>query len=277
MDGRYFLIGTDGRHYGPLSSDEVETWLTDGRASRHSRARRDGESQWKPLRDMPEFEHATRPPMLGGASALAPNPDSSSSDGRTLERLDPVSCFQRGWGLLTRDFAVLASWTLLVSIIVGVLGMVPRAGLVLAFVSDQLLRSALFLLYLARLRGTPTSPSRIAGIVGASAGTILLAGAAQIALTGLGLLLLIVPGIYLLVGYAFVLPLIVDKRLSAWEALELSRRTVHHHWWSVFGLLLAQAMLILIGALAAGIGVILALPLCAAAMMVAYEDLFGSR
>lgn len=275
---RYFVIGTDGRHYGPLSSNDVENWLADGRASRYSRARRDGEANWLPLREMSEFEHATRPPFVGGGVF---DPEAAGRDvepaERELERLDPVSCFQRGWAMLTRDFAVLAGCTLLVSLAVGALGMIPRVGLLLAFVSDQLLRSGLFLLYLSRMRGLPTSPYQIAVVVSASAGTILIAGIAQFALAALGLLLLIVPGIYLLVGYVFVLPLIVDKGLPAWEALELSRRTVHKHWWATFGLLLAQALLILIGALAAGVGLVLALPLCMAALMVAYEDLFGSR
>lgn len=276
MDLHYFLIGTDGRHYGPLSPGEVETWLADGRASRYSRARRDGESDWMPLREMTEFEHATRPPQVGAATAGDDAAGGTQTSGRPLERLDPVSCFQRGWDLLTRDFAVLAGSTLLVSVVVGLLGMIPRVGLLLAFVADQLLRSALFLVYLRRMRGATVTPGHVAGIVGGMAGTILLAGAAQFALAGLGLLLLVVPGIYLLVGYAFVLPLIVDKRLSAWEALELSRRTVHQHWWATFGLLLAQAVLILIGALAAGVGLVLALPLCTAALMIAYEDLFGA-
>ena len=68
MDAQYFLIGTDGRQYGPLSQDDVFTWLTDGRASRYSRARRETEAQWAALRDMPEFEAATRPPHMGGAA-----------------------------------------------------------------------------------------------------------------------------------------------------------------------------------------------------------------
>lgn len=40
---------------------------------------------------------------------------------------------------------------------------------------------------------------------------------------------------------------------------------------------MAQAVLILLGYLAAGIGLIVALPICTAALMVAYEDLFGGR
>jgi hypothetical protein len=280
MDPRYFLIATDGRHYGPLSASDVRTWLADGRANRYCRARRDGDTAWQPLREMQEFEAETRPPDVGfrlpdeaEARAEAQQP----GVGRATGRLDPLSCFQRGWQVLLLDLPFLAGWTVLVSVIVGAAGMLPRVGLLVAFVTDQLLRGGLYVLYLSRMRGTPRSVPQVASLVAGSAVTILMAAIAQLVLAMLGLLLLIVPGIYLLVGYAFVLPLIVDKKLPVWDAMELSRTTVHRHWWPTFGLLLAQAALILLGALAAGIGLIVALPICTAALMVAYEDLFGEK
>src|SRR5690349_17364841 len=101
MDVQYFLIGTDGRHYGPLSADDVRVWLADGRASRYSRARRTTEDHWLALREMPEFEEATRPPYVGGG--IPPGADQASAeaydglthdDERTLVLpLDPISCF----------------------------------------------------------------------------------------------------------------------------------------------------------------------------------------
>ena len=282
MDAYYFLISTDGRHYGPLSADDVRTWLADGRASRHSRSRRDSEESWQPLREMPEFEESTRPPQVGGAvpesASASPAGDSGAAEGAD-ERplLDPVSCFQRGWYVLIQDFAFLTGWTLLVSVAVGAAGFVPRVGLLAAFITDQILRPGLYVLYLSRIRGNPQPARRAATIVAAALPTLLFAALAQLALETLGLFLLILPGIYLVVGYAFTLPLIVDRGLPAWTAMELSRTTVHRHWWPVFGLLLAQAALIVLGALAAGIGLVFAMPFCTAALMVAYEELFGRR
>ena len=54
-------------------------------------------------------------------------------------------------------------------------------------------------------------------------------------LTYAGLFLLILPGIYLTVAYAFAVPLMLDKGLSPWESLEASRKAVTHRWFSVFG------------------------------------------
>lgn len=89
------------------------------------------------------------------------------------------------------------------------------------------------------------------------------------------LLVLFVPCLYLLVGYAFVLPLMVDRQMPVWRALEVSRRKVHRQWFATFGLLLAAGMLLFVSGLAFGFGLVLTLPLCTAAMMFAYEDLFS--
>ena len=52
----------------------------------------------------------------------------------------------------------------------------------------------------------------------------------------LGLICLIVPGIYLATSYSLVQPLIIDRRLGFWSALETSRKIVTKNWWSFFGL-----------------------------------------
>lgn len=232
MDLRYFLIATDGRQYGPITQDDVRTWLGDGRANRYCRARRAHEERWQPLREMPEFEQDTRPPDVG--FRLPPGDDEpAGQEGpharATLapERLDPVSCFQRAWPVLQLDLPVLVGWTLLASIITGVAGMAPRIGLGVAFLVDQLLRGGLYVLFLSRMRGQPVSPMQAASIVGAVSVTIVVAAIAQVTLSLLGLIALIVPGIYLIVCYAFVVPVIVDRKLPFWEAMELSRTTVH--------------------------------------------------
>ncbi|MBM9519264.1 hypothetical protein JWG39_05440 [Desulforhopalus vacuolatus] len=43
----------------------------------------------------------------------------------------------------------------------------------------------------------------------------------------LGFMLFIIPGFYLLLGYFFVLPLVVDHGVGYWESLEISRKAVH--------------------------------------------------
>ncbi len=80
-------------------------------------------------------------------------------------------------------------------------------------------------------------------------------------MTIIGIILFIIPGIYLSIAYIFTLPLIVDKGMDAWEAMELSRKTVTKHWFKVFGLMFILSVAMLLGTLAFGIGLIWAVPL----------------
>lgn len=92
-------------------------------------------------------------------------------------------------------------------------------------------------------------------------GKLALAGLLMYALTFLGILLLLLPGIYLSVAYVFTLPLIADKGMDVWEAMEYSRKTVTKKWFKVFGLLFLLGLIFGLGALALGIGLIWAVPL----------------
>jgi uncharacterized membrane protein len=95
-------------------------------------------------------------------------------------------------------------------------------------------------------------------------------------LTGLGFLCLILPGIYLWVAWSFTLPLIIDKRLDFWTAMELSRKVVTRHWWMFFAFAIVLTMLKIAGLLIFIVGLFLTLPVAVAALMFAYEDVFSS-
>jgi uncharacterized membrane protein len=103
-----------------------------------------------------------------------------------------------------------------------------------------------------------------------------MAGLVKWLLTSLGLLLCILPGIYLAVGYVFALPLVIDKKMDFWTAMEVSRRVVHAHWWSVFALLIVLLLVAFAGFLACGVGAVITIPVASAALMFVYEDLFGN-
>jgi uncharacterized membrane protein len=97
-------------------------------------------------------------------------------------------------------------------------------------------------------------------------------------LTFVGLLLCILPGIYLFVAWwSFTSLLILDKKLDFWPAMELSRKVVHKHWWQVFGLVIVMMLVSLAGALALFIGLFITTPIAVAASVYAYEDIFGDR
>ena len=92
-------------------------------------------------------------------------------------------------------------------------------------------------------------------------GKVALAGILIYIMTMIGFVLLILPAIYVSVAYAFTLPLIVDKNMQVWEAMEHSRKTVTKHWFKVAGLMGMLTIIMVLGAIALGIGLVWAIPL----------------
>jgi len=62
----------------------------------------------------------------------------------------------------------------------------------------------------------------------------------------LGLLALVIPGIYLSFAYVYTTQLVCDQKLSGWKAMETSRRAITHRWWRVVGLQLLVILLTLL-------------------------------
>ena len=92
-------------------------------------------------------------------------------------------------------------------------------------------------------------------------GKLALAGVLIYVFTVVGFLLFILPGIYVSVAYAFTIPLIVDKNMDVWEAMELSRKTVTKHWFKVAGLMGLLSIIVFISAIPLGIGLVWTIPL----------------
>lgn len=91
----------------------------------------------------------------------------------------------------------------------------------------------------------------------------------------LGMLLLLIPGLYLAVAYMLAIPLVVERGLSPWQALEASRKAISQHWFKVFGLFLLLGLISMISAIPLGIGLIWSIPLFVIAMGVLYRTIFG--
>lgn len=92
-------------------------------------------------------------------------------------------------------------------------------------------------------------------------GNLALAGLLVYLMTLIGFMLLVLPGIYLSVAYVFTIPLIVDRGMDVWDAMERSRKTVTQHWFKIFGLTFLLGIGMVAGVLTFGIGLIWAVPL----------------
>ncbi|NVJ85878.1 MAG: hypothetical protein HWE15_06205 [Algoriphagus sp.] len=95
-------------------------------------------------------------------------------------------------------------------------------------------------------------------------------------LTGLGILALILPGIYLGVAYAFCLPFVLFAGTEFWTSMELSRKLITKIWWRFFAFLLLLVVINMVGLLFLGIGLLVSGPVSLLAVYAAFEDLAGS-
>ncbi len=90
----------------------------------------------------------------------------------------------------------------------------------------------------------------------------------------IGILLCILPGLYLGMAYMFASLLVIGSGLDFWQAMETSRRAVNANFGSVFVLVLALIGINIAGALACLLGLLVTLPLSYCAIAVAYQLFF---
>lgn len=109
------------------------------------------------------------------------------------------------------------------------------------------------------------------------AGKIISANILQFILVAIGFMLLVLPGIYLAVGYTMTIPLIVDRGLSPWQAMEMSRKAVHKIWWKVMGIFCLMLLIFVVSFIPVGIGFIWTWPMSLMVAGVMYKHLFGDK
>jgi hypothetical protein len=61
----YRIIGGDQKQYGPVTTEQIRQWVTEGRANASTLVQAEGTTDWKPLGMFPEFADLTpvRPPV----------------------------------------------------------------------------------------------------------------------------------------------------------------------------------------------------------------------
>jgi len=325
----YTIIGGDNKEYGPVSSADVLQWIAEGRLNAESRAKGEGDAEFRPLAQFPEFAAALGAPPAPATIA----PIRTAAD--FLERdydLDIVGCFSRGGELVKGNMGLLFVSTLIylfIEFAVGGLGSIPLIGPLFSlanFVCSGPLIGGIFYLFIKVNRGEPaTLGDMFSGFQRAFAQLFLgilvlslLMGlccspiivvlivklipmAAQLqqlkhiqpgtmpdpetihALMGIlwtvlpVALICAVPVTYLSVCWKFALPLIVDRQMDFAAAMRASWKMVNKHWWMVFGLVILISLLNVVGLLVCCVGLLFTIPIGYAALMIAYETIFGAQ
>ncbi len=208
----------------------------------------------------------------------------------------PVECFKEAWELIKNDY-----WILFLIFLVG--AMIGGASL---YILIGAMLCGIFNAYIKKIDGKPVSfedlfkgfsyfapsillviviivPSLVMmGIIYAPFIVALAMGSKLsqdefFALLAGGFVLdffvsLIVISFHTLLFFAF--PLLVDRNLSAFEAMKTSAKAVWQNLGGVVGLILVGAGINLVGALACGIGVYFTVPIVFAGNVLAYRKVF---
>ncbi|HSC84014.1 MAG TPA: hypothetical protein VLC30_10400 [Pseudomonas sp.] len=104
---------------------------------------------------------------------------------------------------------------------------------------------------------------------------LLLAAILMGILVNIGFMLLIIPGIYLTVALLLTIPLIVERKLSAWQAITTSCKAINQHWFKVFFLYILLAIILTLSMIPFCIGLIWTFPMFIVAQGVLYRTIFG--
>jgi len=272
----YKILGADQREYGPVSAQQIIDWVNQGRANGNTMARAEGAETWMPLSSIPEFASlfgagaAKTPP----SSSLPPLPtfagvvDTDAAAQTVLARGGVIAaghCISRGWDLVMKNFWLLVGASFVVGLIEGAIPLLTGVC-----------RGGLFILTLKLIRGQRADFGDAFAGFSENFLPLFLVGLVSMLLTLVGFAFCIVPGIYLAVAWSMAITLTADKKMDFWPAMELSRKVMNQHWWSMFGLLLLGILVTLLGACVCCIGVYVAIPVVFAAWAYAYEDIFGS-
>jgi len=313
----YKIIGGDGKEYGPISADQLRQWVAENRANGQTQIRLEGEMEWKPLSAFAEFadclaqkQFAAQTPSI--SAAPAPVADLIATD----YTLDIGECVSAGWALIQNKFGLVvggAAVYLLIQAGIGGIGNIPLLGPLISLANFIFLagplKAGLYSFLLKAIRGEPVEVGEVfscfrdyylqtilAYVVtilltllvavpgGAAAGFAIFqmvrhhaVDAFHLTVTVLGFVVSLVPAIYVSVSYFFALVLVFDRRMGFWDAMELSRKMVGKHWWTVFALSVVSGLILAAGFFACCVGLVVSTPVAVGAMMCAYERIFASN
>ena len=147
------------------------------------------------------------------------------------------------------------------------------AGNPVQFVISQFLMAGLYRMAINQVRGATPSLGTLF-----SAGDVLpaLLGAAILTTlaTFVGALFCVIPGLLLAALFLFTIPLVVDRKLGAIEAMSTSFNTLKPQMWPALGFIIVVGLLAGAGALLCGVGILITAPLAILSIAVLYRDFF---
>jgi hypothetical protein len=224
--------------------------------------------------------------------------------------VDVGGCLSRSWEMFKADAGLIIGASVLAYLILMACAFIPILGGIAQLIIQGAVLGGIWLFYVRKARGeavvlgdafsgfgpkfwtlflTQLIPGLIVvailivPAIAVGVGIVAVGqGGGRPALSG-GLLALIIFGglvmfclmTYLNLSWLFALPLVADKGLGPWQALELSRKMVAKHFWRTLLMAIVACLLALVGGLLCLVGMLVTGPVAFGMFAHHYQRVFG--
>jgi uncharacterized membrane protein len=264
MANEYWVVGPDGREYGPASFETLREWIEVGRVVPTTLVRT-AEVPVAEARMFPELA-----PCFAIETPETPPP---------FPQATPIPAEFRAWGFIEQAWGLVKdNWLPFAAMffIQTAMFAVPYIGPIVAFFIAGAIHVGIWRAVLGRIDGRrPSVGMMFEGFdrfADAFLATLVIA-----ILVSIGFVFLIVPGIILSIIWIFTLPVLAETKLGFWRAMDESVALTKGYRMELFLLGLASILILLLGLLACCIGVFVAQPVVYMAFGLAYRFLVARR
>lgn len=209
--------------------------------------------------------------------------DLSANPEEYLSNMEAGDSYGRGWKVIfSSSFAVLLAVILLQALIEAVTEIPGGSDGQESLIGVLALPYAMFLtipigmsaswVFLKAVRKEPLHVADMFAVFSRNYWNAVAAGTLTWLLVIVGLVLLIVPGIFIGCRLAFVGYLVMDRKMDAIEAMKTSWQMTRGHGWTIFGMAMLAIPIIIGGVLALLVGVFVAVMWISAAFAVLYHS-----
>jgi len=107
----YFIIGGDGKEYGPVTDAELREWIAEDRLNAQSLAKAESDAEFRMLEKFPEFADSFSKAPAAGIPPVQPQP-AAPADNRHAAALKRIKAPALGLKIVAVINLVLSLWSL---------------------------------------------------------------------------------------------------------------------------------------------------------------------
>lgn len=294
---QYRVIGTDGKEFGPVDLAGMQQWIREGRVVKQSRVRKnDGPAV--AAESLPELAETFAPPALPVQPATPP-----------IATAVPLPNEFRSWAFIGQAWDLFKPHWLQLSamfLLLSLFGAIPYIGPCISFFIGTTLIVGINRAVLGLLAGQPPKVEMmfngfdrfgqafLAGVVIAILMSVVVvpilvpigvvvstwpewSSPGQIILLSAGVALFAAIATFLGIIWSFTYLVLAETNQDFWTAMQTSVALTRGYRWSLFCLLLALMVIVILGLLICCIGVVVAQALASVTYALVYRFLQSKR